>query len=430
LQSTFSADGGLTWAINTGWDQVYNFEGTCTDLGGGGGGGACDQSSASAGFQNGFFSESPNVVACDLLVAADDDFTLEQITMNLFHNPGTTIASLNLIYYANAAGQPGAIIGTETVVPTSQVVVGANFGFNISEVVIDVTPFLFAGQAGQSTTYWVGTTVLSANGGQNAWESNLSPQGNPMWQFFNGNWVNTFEEGVYIFSGQCAGGGGGGGGDCTSATYDATGLPIDIDGAGTSTADCVGAPNLHPVTVSGSGTIGTDAELEDVTINITHSWSGDLEISLISPSGTELLLWDNVGGSGDNFTNTQFQDGGIPSAGSTAPHTAVYVPVGGTFAATFAGEDINGDWQLKICDTAGGDTGSLDSFSITFCTEDTSPTNNWECADATALSCGDIVAGTTTGATNSGGNASPDVFYSYTGSGVVEFVTISLCGGG
>jgi len=429
LQSTFSADGGLTWAINTGWDQVYNFEGTCTDLGGGGGGGACDQSSASAGFQNGFFSESPNVVACDLLVAADDDFTLEQITMNLFHNPGTTIASLNLIYYANAAGQPGAIIGTETVVPTSQVVVGANFGFDISEVVIDVTPFLFAGQAGQSTTYWVGTTVLSANGGQNAWESNLSPQGNPMWQFFNGNWVNTFEEGVYIFSGQCAGGGGGGG-DCTSTTYAATGLPADIDGAGTSTADCIGAPNLYSVTVSDAGIIGTDAVLEDVTINITHTWSGDLELYLRSPSGVELMLWDNVGGSGDNFTNTQFQDGGIPSTGSVAPHTGVYAPVGGTFAAAFAGEDINGDWQLKVCDTSGGDTGTVDSFTITFCIENGGPTNNWECADAIALTCGDVVAGSTIGATNSGGNASPDVFYSYTGSGVVEFVTISLCGGG
>src|SRR5690606_30820381 len=122
-----------------------------------------------------------------------------------------------------------------------------------------------------------------------------------------------------------------------------------------------------------------------------------------------LLLWDNVGGSGDNFTNTQFEDGGIPTTGSTAPHTNVYQPVGGTFAATFDGEDINGEWQLKVCDTTGGDTGTMDSFSITFCTE--APSNNWECDDAIALSCGDVVTGTTVGATNSGGNASPDVFY-------------------
>ncbi len=56
--------------------------------------------------------------------------------------------------------------------------------------------------------------------------------------------------------------------------------------------------------------------------------------------------------------------------------------------------------------------------------------NNWECADAFALTCGDVVLGSTSGATNSGGNASPDVFYTYTGSGEVELVTISLCDGG
>jgi len=401
--------------------------GSCS---GGGGGGVCTQSSASAAFQNGFFNQAPNISAVDVLVAADDDFTLEQITMNQFHNPGTTITSVNLTYYANAAGQPGAVIGTETVVPTSQAVVGANFGFDVSTVVLDVTPFLFAGQAGQSTTYWIGATVLSSNGGQTAWESNLTLQGNAMWSFFNGAWATTGEEGVYIISGQCAGGGGGGGGTCDSVVYSATGLPSDIDPGGTSTVDCVGAPNLYPVDVTGAGIIGDDAELENVTINITHTWSGDLEIYLISPSGTELALWDSVGGSGDNFSNTQFEDGGIPSAGSTAPHTGIYQPVGGTFAATFDGEDINGEWQLKICDTAGGDTGTLDSFTITFCTEDPGSTNNFECADAIVLTCGDVVAGSTTGATNSGGNASPDVFYEYTGSGEVELVTISLCGGG
>ena len=57
-------------------------------------------------------------------------------------------------------------------------------------------------------------------------------------------------------------------------------------------------------------------------------------------------------------------------------------------------------------------------------------TSNEECDDAIALSCGDVVTGTTSGASNSGGNTAGDVFYSYTGSGEVEFVTISLCDGG
>ncbi|MCR9183154.1 MAG: T9SS type A sorting domain-containing protein [Flavobacteriaceae bacterium] len=49
------------------------------------------------------------------------------------------------------------------------------------------------------------------------------------------------------------------------------------------------------------------------------------------------------------------------------------------------------------------------------------------CDDAIALSCGDSVSGSTSNATNIAGTDSPDVFYSYTGSGVVETVTISLC---
>ncbi len=49
------------------------------------------------------------------------------------------------------------------------------------------------------------------------------------------------------------------------------------------------------------------------------------------------------------------------------------------------------------------------------------------CNNAIALSCDDIVSGSTTNATNSGGGDSPDVFYSFTGNGVAEIITISLC---
>ena len=49
------------------------------------------------------------------------------------------------------------------------------------------------------------------------------------------------------------------------------------------------------------------------------------------------------------------------------------------------------------------------------------------CEDAIALSCGDIISGSTSNATDNGGNASPDVFYSYTGNGTAEMITISLC---
>jgi uncharacterized membrane protein len=56
----------------------------------------------------------------------------------------------------------------------------------------------------------------------------------------------------------------------------------------------------------------------------------------------------------------------------------------------------------------------------------TAPANNL-CGNAIALSCGDIISGSTSNATDNGGNTSPDVFYSYTGNGTAEMITISLC---
>lgn len=56
------------------------------------------------------------------------------------------------------------------------------------------------------------------------------------------------------------------------------------------------------------------------------------------------------------------------------------------------------------------------------------PPANDDCEDAIALSCGDSDSGNTIGANDSGGNAAGDVFYTFTGTGTPEVVTVSLCG--
>ncbi|MBL4663777.1 MAG: proprotein convertase P-domain-containing protein, partial [Flavobacteriaceae bacterium] len=221
---------------------------------------------------------------------------------------------------------------------------------------------------------------------------------------------------------------GGGGPTCDVVQFDATGLPSDIDPGGTSTADCAGAPNLYAVTVGDPGTIGVDSNIDNVTITITHTFDGDLDIYLVSPTGTELILSDQNGGSGDNYIDTVFMDGGADITLGTVPFTGTFAPEGGTFAATFDGEDIQGDWQLKICDNFGGDTGTVDSFSLSICRPE--PPTNDECVDAFTIACGDVVVGETTTDTDSGGNAAPDEWYSFTGSGSPQIVTLSLCDGG
>lgn len=221
-----------------------------------------------------------------------------------------------------------------------------------------------------------------------------------------------------------------GGGSCTSTAYNSTAVPFDIDGAGTTTVDCANAPNLIPITVSEMGTIGSGAILENITIDIAHTFSADLDLYLISPSGTELLLANDLGGGTDNgYNGTMFEDGGADITLATAPFgVGPYEPMGGAFATAFAGEDINGDWNLKVCDDAGGDSGQVLQFSMSICVPPVF--TNDDCANAFALACGDSVVGETLTATDSGGNAAPDVFYKFTGNGSTQLVTISLCGGG
>lgn len=57
------------------------------------------------------------------------------------------------------------------------------------------------------------------------------------------------------------------------------------------------------------------------------------------------------------------------------------------------------------------------------------PLANDDCEGAIALECGTTVTGDTTVASDSGINAAPDVFYTYTGEGLEEIITLSLCDG-
>jgi uncharacterized membrane protein len=102
-----------------------------------------------------------------------------------------------------------------------------------------------------------------------------------------------------------------------------------------------------------------------------------------------------------------------------------------TDLATTLGNDLQGAilaLPLGISDdgsTVIGVTNSGQGFVLRIPSE---PINN-SCSGAIALDCDDIITGSTANATNSGGEAAPDVYYSYTG-GATEYITISLCSGG
>jgi hypothetical protein len=69
-------------------------------------------------------------------------------------------------------------------------------------------------------------------------------------------------------------------------------------------------------------------------------------------------LFQDIGGSGNNFTNTYLDDEAAASITSGAPpFTGIFRPVG-SFSVV-DGLSMTGVWTLEITDDAGGDTGTL-----------------------------------------------------------------------
>ncbi|KKO50462.1 peptidase S8 [Arsukibacterium sp. MJ3] len=78
----------------------------------------------------------------------------------------------------------------------------------------------------------------------------------------------------------------------------------------------------------------------DVGVNISHTWRGDLLVTLRSPEGTMHTLHNRTGGSADDIVNTWTVE-------------------------TFNEEAMQGDWTLAVSDNAGADIGTLNSWNLT-----------------------------------------------------------------
>ena len=94
----------------------------------------------------------------------------------------------------------------------------------------------------------------------------------------------------------------------------------------------------------------------DVNVNITHTWDGDLVLSLITPTGTVVPLSNRRGSSGDNYTNTVFSDeAATPISGGSPPFTGSFRPESPLSVAD--GGSSLGAWRFKVVDQAGSGRG-------------------------------------------------------------------------
>ena len=116
------------------------------------------------------------------------------------------------------------------------------------------------------------------------------------------------------------------------------------------------------INVNSIGTINCDIT---VCINITHPFTDDLDIRLVSPSGTIIYLSTDNGGAGDNYNGTCFtMDANTEINEGFAPFNGNYVPEDNL--SYLIGENANGLWQLQIRDDDWLFSGSLISWSIDF----------------------------------------------------------------
>ncbi|MAL02790.1 MAG: peptidase S8 [Arenimonas sp.] len=93
-----------------------------------------------------------------------------------------------------------------------------------------------------------------------------------------------------------------------------------------------------PISVSGrSGNAPSNAS---VSVDIRHTWIGDLRVDLVAPDGSTYNLHNRSGGSADNII--------------------------GTYTVNLSSEALNGTWKLRVNDNARGDTGYINSWSVTF----------------------------------------------------------------
>jgi subtilisin-like proprotein convertase family protein len=133
--------------------------------------------------------------------------------------------------------------------------------------------------------------------------------------------------------------------------YSSTDVPTPIIDEETVTSE---------LTLSDFSGTGTDV---NVTLDINHTWDKDLDVFLVSPSGTEIELFTDVGADGDNFSNTTLDDEAATSiTEGSAPFTGSFQPEGSL--AALDGEDPNGTWTLKITDDAKLDVGILNNWSL------------------------------------------------------------------
>ncbi len=163
--------------------------------------------------------------------------------------------------------------------------------------------------------------------------------------------INDCGEGVYVMK--------------SFTTFDCN----EIDAA---IASPIAIPDNNPSGITSSLTVNqaNNISIGKITVEVisTHEYSGDLLITLTSPSGTVVALTSPNSCATPNLGVTFDDDAGAFSCNTVAGqpgYVGAVAPV--QLLSAFNGENVNGTWTLDVQDRGPADLGTLNNWKITFC---------------------------------------------------------------
>ncbi|MEE1754006.1 S8 family serine peptidase [Streptomyces sp. SP18CS02] len=144
--------------------------------------------------------------------------------------------------------------------------------------------------------------------------------------------------------GSCSGGCGAGIADAAKTVNAVSGTPT-TPGTGTTFTNATNVTISDNATVTSpiavTGRTGNAPAALKADVDIKHTWRGDVVVDLVAPDGTAYRL-----------------------KGSSSNDSADNVLA--TYTVDASAEVANGTWKLQVQDVASGDTGYIDSWSLTF----------------------------------------------------------------
>ena len=346
------------------------------------------------GMENAYFFA--NRLAVDIPVA-DEGFTVEGVNITIAVPIGSQATFFDFIFFDNNGGIPGTQIDTATGTIINSEIIGQNFGRDFIQYEVDFD----AGMAlNANTTYW-----MEVQSDAEAWD-----------------WTSSMAS-IIGETGVLDNGTGWASADGGEFVYD---LICDVVDDGTS-------DNCSDVTPT------------TLTNGVSVTFTGDTSEGTASTEEMNVLgygaVWEAVTLTGD-CNNLTIDYCGTP-VGNMSNMFIVYTPdcpatsyVVGSYDFTTCGDGNGtlrfiglpaGTYYLPVI--IDGSFNVLGEYTMNVISEDCPPPPaNDDCEDAIAVACGDNLSGSTFGAMDSGGNPAGDVFYSFTGTGTSELVTVSLCG--